>query len=155
MDLIPKVENESNIMSIEFIHLNKDWNAEPNAPCERVFVRGSELVLEFTVNPWMYEGFSEEERMRLVFTNPSRYRLGATNDEGWDRGQCRFGTLAPKWGEFYLLEGKDSSVKEVDDWVELKDGEVENHYLFYLRDSTFECFAAGVEIRRKVPNCSD
>jgi hypothetical protein len=135
-------------MSIEFVKLNKKWNAEPNAPEEKVTVIGSDIVLEFTVNPWSYEGFEEEERARIIFMGGSKYRLGPTNDEGWYQGQCRFGKLAPKWGEFYLVKGSSSSVSGATDWVAISKERTENHYLFYLRDCTFECSANNYEFQR-------
>jgi hypothetical protein len=39
-------------MNTEFILLNKDWNAEPNAPEENVKVQDNYLSLSFLVNPW-------------------------------------------------------------------------------------------------------
>jgi hypothetical protein len=135
-------------MSIEFIKLNKDWNAEPNSPDEKVFVERADVVLEFTVNPWAYEGFDEEERAQLIFMTCSKYRLGPTNDEGWYRGECRFGKLAPDWGEFYLVKGSLASIVEATDWVEISKNRSENHYLFYLRDCTFECEAKDFQFQR-------
>ena len=132
-------------MSIEFIHLNKDWNAEPNAPEESIEVSKSKLVLEFYVNPWAHEGFEEEQKIKLIFKSPSKYRHGETNDEGWYRGQCRFKKLAPKWGEFYQIKGTDDQIQEVNDWITLSNEKELNHYLFYFRDRTFECYAKSYE----------
>jgi hypothetical protein len=135
-------------MSIEFIKLNNDWNAEPNAPEANVSVLGSDLILEFTVNPWIYAGFEEDERAQLIFKSFSKYRRGSTNDEGWYFGHCRFGKLAPAWGEFYQIEGNSPQVKEATDWVVRAIAVSKNHYLFYLRDNTFECLADSFEFRR-------
>lgn len=135
-------------MSIEFVKLNEGWSAEPNSPDEKVYVEGADLILEFAVNAWSYEGFKEDERARLIFRSCSRYRLGPTNDEGWYMGQCRFGQLAPAWGEFYLVRGKLDGVVEASDWETVKAGIGGNHYLFYLRDSTFECEAESYEFQR-------
>ena len=81
-------------MSTEFIHLNQNWNAEPNAPEERIEVKDNYLSLSFFANPWAYEGFEEGQRLELRFYGCSRWRLGATNDEDWYSGQCRFSKLA-------------------------------------------------------------
>ena len=132
-------------MSIQFIHLNKGWNAEPNAPEESIKTFESKLTLEFFVNPWAYEGFEEEQKIKLIFASVSKYRLGETNDEGWYRGECRFKKLAPKWGEFYQLIGEDSDIENADDWIILSQEKELNHYLFYFRDNTFECFAKSYE----------
>ena len=132
-------------MSVEFIHLNKDWNAEPNAPEESIKLSESRLILEFFVNPWAYEGFKEEQKIKIIFESPSKYRHGETNDEGWYRGQCRFKKLAPNWGEFYEVIGRDDEVKEANDWITLSQEKELNHYLFYFRDNTFECYAKSYE----------
>ena len=81
-----------------------------------------------------------------------------TNDEGWYRGQCRFSRLAPAWGEFYEVRG-DLLLDFVPDpeefrshgvqleprplrWVTIGEpGVTSRHFLFYLRDQTFECDA--------------
>ena len=77
------------------------------------------------------------------FVNSSRYRLGATNDEGWYLGKCRFSGIAPEWGEFYAVVGDPNSTDGPDDWVVVQSISVPDclHFLFYLRDSTFECLA--------------
>ena len=134
-------------MPTTFIHLNPDWNAEPNAPDPRVYISNDKLSLEFFVNPWAYEGFEEEQRATVEFTGCKRYRLGSTNDEGWYRGQCRFSGVAPKWGEFYEVVG-DLKLKECpDDWIETDLGKGERHFLFYLRDEQFECDASDFEFK--------
>ncbi len=46
-------------------------------------------------------------------------------------------------GEFYELLGEDSQSLAPMDWHQLAPLEAQKrHFLFYLRDSTFECFAA-------------
>ena len=59
-------------------------------------------------------------------------------------GQCRFSKLAPKWGEFYEIRGDklDHLIPETWNKTGLPDG---LKYLFYLRDSTFECQANSFE----------
>ena len=135
-------------MSVEFVKLNRDWNADPNAPHESVISQGQDVVMEFCVNSWTYPGFREGERAGLRFYSCSKYRLGPTNDEGWHAGQCRFGKLAPAWGDFYQVSGEGYPASDVTDWVEVTESQSNNHYLFYLRDSTFECFAQGYEFIR-------
>ena len=125
-----------------FTKLNFGWNAEPNAPEPKVTVQGSDVWLDFLVNPFQFREFSEDETLRLCFRNVVRWRLGETNDEGWYRGQCRFSEDAPAWGEFYEVKG-DLKLEAAPDWVELRPpGEHgTRHFLFYLRDETFECTA--------------
>lgn len=131
-----------------FKRLNESWNAEPNAPNEKVAVSGSTVRLTFYLNPWAYVA-EECEIGSLVFERCAMWRLGPTNDEGWFAGQCRYSQSAPVWGEFYELLGEDGRRLEPTDWSELAPlTPVQRHFLFYLRDSTFECFAAEWRFER-------
>ena len=125
-----------------FRQLNDGWNAEPNAPDPRVSVEGRDVIVSFRLNPYQFPQYDSEHVGILRFVSCQRYRLGATNDEGWFRGQCRFSTVAPKWGEFYEVAGDLRLEKCADDWVVV--GPVQStarHFLFYFRDDTFECDA--------------
>ncbi len=129
-------------MKTEFIKLNKEWNAEPNAPSPTVKIIGSDIEVAFGMNYILYKQYNEESVGHLLFKNCWRYRLGSTNDEGWYRGQCRFSKAAPAWGEFYEVRG-DLKLNECpNDWVMLGASRpTSKHFLFYFRDGTFECDA--------------
>ena len=122
--------------------LNDGWNAEPNAPDPRISVEGSALVLSVLANPFRFPRFAEGQRIRLRFAHARRFRFGSTNEEGWYRGQCRFSGDAPEWGEFYEVSGDLKLDQCPDDWQAL-DASIwrGRHFLFYLRDGTFECEA--------------
>jgi len=153
-------------MATTFTKLNEGWNAEPNGHNPKIIIQGSDLVFEFLLNDLMFPKYKTAENGILRFSDCWRYRLGRTNDEGWYRGQCRFSRLAPKWGEFYEVHGdllldavpdpSAFSIKYMDriiqlkpyslDWTIIgKPAEVSRHFLFYLRDETFECDASGWE----------
>jgi hypothetical protein len=125
-----------------FTQLNSGWNAEPNAPEPHVHIEGDTVVLEFLANPFQFPGFGQGQLLRLKFSGATRYRLGATNDEGWYRGHCRFSGVAPAWGELYEVLG-DLKLDQVFDWIEVPvlQTSLQRHFLFYLRDETFECTA--------------
>lgn len=127
-------------MTVEFKRLNNGWNAEPNAPDSSVVTAGHDIRLSFLLNAFQYD-FAEGNIGILQFSDCSRYRIGDTNDEGWYRGQCRYSSLAPSWGEFYELSGDDPLADAPTDW-EIIGGTGKRHFLFYLRDETFECFAS-------------
>ena len=131
-----------------FLKLNEGWNAEPNAPDPRVHIDGTDVVLEFDLNPYRFPEFAVEQRASLRFAAAWRYRLGSTNDEGWYRGQCRFSGLAPAWGEFYEVTGDlllNAASLNWEHVAQNPDGAM-RHFLFYLRDSTFECDARGYSL---------
>ena len=127
--------------------MNRDWNAEPNSPEEKLRIRESDLILEFFVNPWAYEGFKEEERARITFADCEKYRVGSINDEAWYRKQCRFSDFAPSWGEFYLITGEADEHQNPDDWI-MVGAKGANHYLFYLRDNEIEVKAKNYEFEK-------
>lgn len=127
----------------KFEQLNQEWNAEPNAPVPTVRRDGRDVLLWFLLNPFRFGQFEEEDVGVLRFHNCSRYRLGPTNDEGWYSGQCRYSGSAPAWGEFYELIGEDPLLDQPTDWVMIDWSQSRTrHFLFYLRDSTFECIAS-------------
>ena len=132
-----------------FLHLNETWNAEPNDPAPEVHLNGSEVTLQFHLNPWAYEAASDEQGL-LTFSGCSEWRLGSTNDEGWYRGHCRYSGIAPSWGEFYEIVGTDPLAHKPTDWKATGQSCTgKRHFLFYLRDETFECFADEWGFTRK------
>ena len=138
---------------VTFKQLNHGWNADPNAPEPLVSVDGSELQLTFYVNTFQFPGFAKDSKATIRFKSCKRYRLGPTNDEGWHMGQCRFGSMAPAWGEFYQISGDSELLVSPPDWVILgPQGPATLHYLFYLKDETFECLADSWELRLQANN---
>jgi len=135
-------------MTTKFTKLNSGWNAEPNAPDPKVRVDGNTVILEFLANPFQFPEFADGQLLRLRFSGASRYRLGETNDEGWYRGQCRFSGIAPAWGELYEVAG-DLKLDRVSDWIHVPGAPSGGrHFLFYLRDETFECTANSWQLER-------
>ncbi|MFD2206400.1 hypothetical protein [Kiloniella antarctica] len=128
--------------STHFIHLNKDWNADPNAPASKLIVDGTDLILKFFINHFVFEEFNENDVGYIRFHNCTRYKFTQVNDEGWYMGQCRFSLLAPSWGEFYHVKGDFKEQEQNHPWTFLEKNEGDqNNYLFYFRDETFECSA--------------
>jgi hypothetical protein len=128
----------------QFTRLNQGWNAEPNAPEPTAHADGTDVVLRFYVNHFIYPGFREDDLGILRFIDCERYRLGDTNDEGWYKGRCRYSGVAPEWGEFYELSGDDPACLAPTDWILIPGNRAnKRHFLFYFRDETFECLASA------------
>lgn len=118
----------------------------------KIHVGASRVQLSFFLNPFAYEA-EEEEIGCLTFENCSTWRLGPTNDEGWYLGQCRYSQAAPVWGEFYELVGEDDAPRQPSDWqTPPSPGSGSRHFLFCLRDDTFECFVANWTFGRIAPS---
>ena len=140
-------------MDLNFRKLNLNWNADPNAPYPSVQVEGNDILVQFRLNIWLFPEFTEDDIGTLRFVNCERFRLGATNDEGWYRGQCRFSKLAPEWGEFYSVTGDSELLEAPKDWKYLIPNSCSGkHYLFYFRDQTFECVAERCRIDQSYSN---
>jgi hypothetical protein len=134
-------------MTTTFVRLNHDWNADPNAPEPEVARQAGDVVLTFAVNAIVFPQFVEGSRAKVVFRNCWRYRLGPTNDEGWYMGQCRFSGVAPAWGEFYQVDGELHVGMARGEWVTVREPYPQSmHYLFYMKDETFECDATSFEV---------
>ena len=133
---------------LTFLHLNADWNAQPNAPALKVTVDGTVVTLSFYLNSSAYDA-EEEEVAQLIFISCSRWRWDATNDEGWFMGKGRFAGVAPRWGEFYEIVGVDPSIDEQDWEVISPDRDAGRHFLFYFRDEAIECVAADWKLVRQ------
>jgi hypothetical protein len=128
--------------NLSFQKLHTGWNAEPNAPHTVVEVSGADILLRFFLNPFQFPEFGLDDQGILRFLNVSRYRFGATNDEGWYLGQCRYSATAPDWGEFYEISGTDPHLDDPKDWKTVNEtSRASRHFLFYFRDGTFECIA--------------
>ncbi|RIV16135.1 hypothetical protein D1623_29645, partial [Klebsiella pneumoniae] len=85
---------------------------------------------------------AHNEKAELTFRDCKAWRLGGPNDEGWYLGQCRYAKAAPEWGQFYEVIGDDEVRDLADDWMPAtQNGYGSRHFLFYLRDETFECLA--------------
>lgn len=132
--------------SLIFEQLNLGWNAYPNGSDSTVELRGDNLLFRFELNPYVFDDVKEGDVGLLTFAQCARWRLGLTNDEGFYRGQCRYSSLAPSWGEFYELVGDDPARYAPVDWQFVDSKNPGNrHFLFYLRDETFECIAGDWE----------
>lgn len=138
---VGRAANPARHITPDFVQLNVGWSAEPNVPEPRVVPSGSDILLNFELGAPEDGPFSEGERGTVRFVDCSRYRLGSTNDEGWYRGQCRYSSIAPRWGEFYELVGDDPFKDQPADWRAAGGAGASRHFLFYFRDETFECFA--------------
>jgi len=130
-----------------FIHLNLDWNAEPNDPDLKVEVNGSTIRLSFYLNPFAYDARKGDVGI-LTFNGCNRWRYDATNDHAWFSGQGRFAGKAPAWGEFYEVVGDDSSMNHNDWEIITPDADRARHFLFYFRDEAIECVAPDWNLQR-------
>ena len=129
---------------MRYSKLNKNWNADPNAP-EPVITRTDDgIALEFGLNAFVFDYIEEGDSGRLVFVNVNRFSLGPTNDEGYFRGQFRYNNDQLPWGEFYELfesNWQDNFPNDKELILPISDLEEPRHFIFFFRSNTFECVA--------------
>lgn len=133
---------------LQFVHLNENWNADPNAPSVDVQFDDGAANLRFILNSWQHKADSGESAT-IHFPNCSRWNWDATNDHAWFAGEGRYAKQAPKWGEFYEVVGEEILGGTVDWEVISADFANARHFLFYFRDETLEFIATDWSIIRQ------
>jgi hypothetical protein len=129
-----------------FRQLNHGWNAEPNAPNPETEWHGKDLNLKFHMNCFQFLEFGEDDVGVITFKECARFRFGSLNDDAWFRGQGRFSDVHHQWGEFYEVYGDLRLGALPNDWKCRAPTVGLNHYLFYFRDTDFECDAREWEL---------
>ena len=127
---------------MNYERLNLDWNAEPNAPEPKLLVENGNVIIEFYLNSFLYDNFSEDEIGKLTFINCQKYEFNDMNDEGYYSGKYRYKECDLPWGEFYKITTSEIDFPKnfmlIENNSNLKNL---NHYLFFFRDNIFECLA--------------
>ena len=131
--------------SMEYEKLNINWNADPNSPMPEISKIDDGINIEFYLNSKVYEHIEEEDKGSIEFYNVYKYRLGATNDEGYFNGQFRYKNDQLPWGEFYELKNTDWLKNFPDDEILLNkklNKKYLRHFVFFFKGETFECIAS-------------
>lgn len=119
---------------MKYIKLNKNWNAEPNAPDPKISSIENGIELSFFLNP-VFEHIDNDETGKLEFYQVYAYRLGSTNEEGYFQGQFRYKNDQLPWGEFYELFDSKWDKDFPDDSIVLNESILKKemrHFLFFF-----------------------
>jgi hypothetical protein len=129
---------------MKYIKLNKNWNAQPNVPQPYVTNTDEGIDLSFFLNPLLFQHIDEDDKGTLKFLDVYAYRLGATGEEGYNRGEFRYKNAQLPWGEFYELLGSNWKNDFPDDKQIINEKANKSklrHFIFFLKEETFECLA--------------
>jgi len=129
---------------MKYLKLNKNWNAEPNAPKPVVSQTDDGIELTFSLNPLLYEHIDEGDKGTLEFNEVYAYHIGATGEEGYKRGAFRFKNAQLPWGELYELPGSNWKNDFPKDRQIIKEESKKSklrHFIFFFKEQTFECLA--------------
>ena len=137
---------------MKHIKLNKNWNADPNAPAPEISSIEHGIELSFLLNAAVYEHIDEGEMGSLTFQDVYAYRLVSVTKEAYLQKQFRFTNDLLPWGAFYELPnskwGSDFPADKIvlDESIDKKDI---RHYIFFLTGHIFECLATDFRFEYK------
>ena len=132
---------------MEYKKINTDWNAEPNAPDVKLTVDNTTVKLDFYLNCFNFDRFKADEKGTLVFNKVHKFSFNSMNDEGYFMGKYRYKQTELPWGEFYQLDTDWQNDFHENVIILLPNADNENlkHFIFFLRDNTFECVAESFQ----------
>ena len=132
---------------MKYKKLNIEWNAEPNAPLPELSVDGSQIRIKFFLDSFLNDYLEDDEMGELIFVNCHKYSFNNCNDEAYYRSKYRYNNSQLPWGEFYELQTEWRNDFPQDGIVlnESVDESILKHFIFFLRDNTFECVAEKYE----------
>ncbi len=134
-------------MNIELKKLNKNYQSDPNIAVPQIQLYEDSLKLSFDLNYFTYP-FDEGQRGIIKFTKCGGFRIGSPNDESFftDSNSLWNKENFPKleWDSFYEVIGASQS--HIDSFYK-KSNQIENlnHYVFFMKEATFECLAESFE----------
>lgn len=129
---------------MRYEQLNKNWNAEPNAPEPQMEKGEGYVEFKFELNPFLFDYIDKGDKGVLEFAEVYKLDFGAMNDEGYFRGQHRFNNNILPWGEFYELFDSNWKIdfpKSSQIINSVIDKSKLRHFIFFLKDNTIECLS--------------
>lgn len=133
---------------MKYKKLNDTWNAEPNTPEVKLIVEKTSVSLIFYINTFLFENFKEDQKGILTFKSVHKFSLNNKNDESYYQGKYRYKNSKLPWGEMYLLDSNWSNDFHENHLIILpfnKNLINHKHFIFFLKDNTFECVAESFE----------
>lgn len=125
--------------------LNKNWSSEPSIPLESIERTDDGIEVNFVLNSLPYEYIEEGEKGKLEFYNVYAYRKAASNSEEISKRKIPLKVDQIPLGDFYeLLDSKWKTDFPTDKIIvdETKKTSKLRHFIFFLKDATFECLAS-------------
>lgn len=126
---------------IEYEQISVGWNANPVSPDIILEISGDDLIIDIYLNYYVYEGYRQGDKVKIIFKNCASYSLNSCNDEGYYYGQYRIKPNQLPWGEFFEIKsGVDRNFPKPVTLIDI-DKENKRHFIFFFKDETFECLA--------------
>lgn len=152
-------------MEISFTKLNHGYESDPNSGRPIIEIYNTQVILKFELNHFIYGKFEAGQFGEIMFDDCSMFRVGDPNLDGLYRDpknpkELRNDTIWNR-SDFPDLEAHTFFQVEGSDWQhnfgpaayvnkELSEDDQEfKHFLFIMKDGTFECVARGY--RENIP----
>lgn len=135
---------------MKHIKLNKNWNAESNAPNPVITKTDDGIEMNFLLNSSTYSHIDEGDEGILKFEDVYAYRIAAMNKEGYLAGQFRFNNNNLPWGEFYELKNSEWANDFPNDKIIIDESVNKKklrHFIFFLKEEIFECLALDYQFK--------
>lgn len=145
MNLINKIFGTKKNRKIDYIQITTDWNADPNSPGEELTMNGTDLIIDIYLNYFLFDQYKEGDKVKIRFKKCVEYSLNGCNDEGYFYGQYRTNPDELPWGEFYEIKSGLDRKMPNPTVIVTNDNLDKKHFIFFLKDSTFECLASEYE----------
>lgn len=133
--------------------LNKNWSAEPSVPPETIKQTDDGIEVNFVLNSLPYEYIEDGEKGKLEFYDVFAYRKAASNSEEISKRKIPLKVDQIPLGDFYeLLDSKWKTDFPTDKIIvdETKKTSKHRHFIFFLKDATFECLASDFSYRYNI-----
>ncbi len=130
--------------------INSNYESDPNIADPEIKLDEDNITLFFALNYFIFK-FKEGSVGSIFFKKVRCYRIGKPNDEGfflnehelWNKDNFPEGIV---WNHFYEAENVPKehfdSFRQVADFEK---AEVLHHYVFFMKEATFECLAESFE----------
>ncbi len=141
---------------ITFQKQNIPFEAEPNIAEPHVEISDDNVTLSFATK-------NSANDAELIFIETLMYRIGSPNDEGFygfgsdpriknDTIYSRQNFPTLEFGNFYQVNGVDWKENLLGKGTQVldekyKEGEGFSHYVFFMKDGTFECVAKSWNVK--------
>lgn len=148
-------------MNIIFKKINKLYESDPNIAKPKIEVSGSKVSLFFPLNYFVFN-FKEGEYGKIIFHDCLMFRVGDPNDEGLLMLSQQEVINDSVWSLENFPEIEVNSFFEIEnsDWssilkhkgfinsdvnIESIDRSKYKHFVFFMKDGTFECVCSNFE----------
>lgn len=124
------------------------YASNPNIAAPEIYLYEKNLTLRFPVNTFI-NNLEDGHIGKILFKNCTAFRVGSPNDEGYGIGSDTVWNEASfpgiEWHHFYEVLDSSGPTFERFFTTESHDQSSQRHFVFFMKEATFECYARDFE----------